>query len=249
MKDFDFIEALQKLLPWAAGLQLAPKIVISIIILLFATLFLLLIWSSPPDKSTSSDKKTGEKIAVESSGTQDTEYTPPKDSPAWPNYQAQKHLREPRSLTLYDLFLTDFPGSQRIGQNWKVTNPKGSLNIQYFSVIDLERRSKLLTFYIPVWQSMHDLCAYIFDQINSRNLTMPEEINMSQKGIGDSNVSTSKEAVFSGRIFIYHETELSAEEIGDLTKLYKTKNLDVQFRSSSYLSFRKMQIEADLRKQ
>ena len=41
----NFIEGLQNLLPWLAGLQLAPKIVVSIIILLSAMFFLLLIWS------------------------------------------------------------------------------------------------------------------------------------------------------------------------------------------------------------
>jgi hypothetical protein len=41
----DFIEGFQKLLPWLANLQIAPKIVISIIIILFAMFILLLIWS------------------------------------------------------------------------------------------------------------------------------------------------------------------------------------------------------------
>lgn len=41
----DFIEGVQKLLPWLASLQMAPKIVISIIIILFAIFILLLIWS------------------------------------------------------------------------------------------------------------------------------------------------------------------------------------------------------------
>lgn len=41
----DFIEGFQKLLPWLAGLQMAPKIVVSIIIILFAMFILLLIWS------------------------------------------------------------------------------------------------------------------------------------------------------------------------------------------------------------
>ena len=41
----NFIEGLQKLLPWLAGLPVTPKIVISVIILLAATFILLLIWS------------------------------------------------------------------------------------------------------------------------------------------------------------------------------------------------------------
>jgi hypothetical protein len=41
----DFIEGIQKLLPWLAGLQSAPKIIISIIIILAAAFILILIWS------------------------------------------------------------------------------------------------------------------------------------------------------------------------------------------------------------
>ncbi len=175
------------------------------------------------------------------------EPVPQKDSPGWPAYQARQHLRKPEKLTLYDLFLTDFSGSQMIGRSGPVNTPDGQIKIEYFFIIDLERRSKLLEFYIPWSHHTSDLCIDISDLINSQILTLPKDadVNISQKGIGDSNVSTSNEAIFSGRVFIYHETELLAEEIGDLTKLYKTKNLAVQFRSTSYLSFKKMRIEAD----
>lgn len=56
----DIIDALQKLLPWAAGLPLAPKIMISIIVLSFATLILLLIWT-PSEQQTTSDRTESNK--------------------------------------------------------------------------------------------------------------------------------------------------------------------------------------------
>jgi hypothetical protein len=59
MKD-NIIDALQKLLPWAAGLPLAPKIMISIIVLSFATLILLLIWT-PSEQQTTSDRTESNK--------------------------------------------------------------------------------------------------------------------------------------------------------------------------------------------
>jgi hypothetical protein len=53
----DFIEGLQKLLPFLAGLPFAPKIVISFIILLAAAFILLLMWSptqTKEDRNTTS---------------------------------------------------------------------------------------------------------------------------------------------------------------------------------------------------
>lgn len=40
----ELIEGLQKLLPWAANLPIVPKIVLSVILVLFTVLVLLLIW-------------------------------------------------------------------------------------------------------------------------------------------------------------------------------------------------------------
>jgi TRAP-type mannitol/chloroaromatic compound transport system substrate-binding protein len=52
----DFIEGLQKLLPWIAGLQFAPKVIISIIIILSATLILLLIWTPSTQRNATENK-------------------------------------------------------------------------------------------------------------------------------------------------------------------------------------------------
>jgi len=76
-------------------------------------------------------------------------------------------------------------------------------------------------------------------------LSKSDELEMIGKGIGDSTVSSSHDAKFSGTVFIYHESEMPAEQVGDLTRLFRSKNVHVQFRSSAYLSFKKMQIQAD----
>ena len=84
------------------------------------------------------------------------------------------------------------------------------------------------------------MCAYLAD-FSKKIFEDGSLVTFTQKGIGDSQISSSKQIPFNGRIFIYNETEIMAEQIGDLTKMYRARSLDVQFRSSSYLSFRKMQ--------
>ena len=49
----DVLEALQRLVPWLAGLTLAPKLIVSVIVLSLAALVLVLIWT-PPAKEQSS---------------------------------------------------------------------------------------------------------------------------------------------------------------------------------------------------
>ena len=168
---------------------------------------------------------------------------PSKDSPAWPNYIANKHLSEdPRSLTLYDLFLTDFKGSQKIGTKIKFTDNRNgrTVTVEEFAVINLERNTQILEFYIPFRDDTYRIAANLS---NDYQRFLSHDVVMSQKG--DSDLNSSQTAVFTGVIFIYNESELSAEQVGNLTKSFQDQGAKVQFRSASYLSNRKLQLLVD----
>lgn len=51
----DWLESLQKLVPWLAGLSTGPKIVVSTIAVAMTTLFLMLIWSPRIDSAPDQD--------------------------------------------------------------------------------------------------------------------------------------------------------------------------------------------------
>ena len=62
----DIFETLQKFFPWVAGLSLAPKIVISIIIILIAVFFLILIWQPKPERIEKSELNVSESEKIKS---------------------------------------------------------------------------------------------------------------------------------------------------------------------------------------
>ena len=64
------------------------------------------------------------------------------------------------------------------------------------------------------------------------------------KVLGESGITKSEDLIFSGRIFIYHESDLSLEQIGALAALYKSKGIDVKFRSHEYAVARSLTIGA-----
>ncbi len=62
----EFIESLQKLIPWAANLPIAPKLLVSLIMVALTTLVLLLIWTKPvsDEPITDSHSHSGSNEAV-----------------------------------------------------------------------------------------------------------------------------------------------------------------------------------------
>jgi pimeloyl-ACP methyl ester carboxylesterase len=69
---------------------------------------------SPLEKDHVILPKTKESIGTTDIVTPKKSPVPPeKGTPDWPYYEAKMHLTEPAKLTLYDLFLLDFEGTQR----------------------------------------------------------------------------------------------------------------------------------------
>lgn len=62
---------------------------------------------------------------------------------------------------------------------------------------------------------------------------LPKKIELGGGYKGE--MTTLKELVFSGRVFLYHEGFLSIPQKADLIRVYKAKNYDVQFRGPEYL--------------
>jgi hypothetical protein len=61
---------------------------------------------------------------------------------------------------------------------------------------------------------------------------------------GDLTTEWSKDLVFTGKFYAYHESELSHEQIGQLESLYKSKGFSIQFRGQNYATTRFLQSRA-----
>lgn len=173
---------------------------------------------------------------------------PEKGSPAWPEYEAREHLKNPRQITLHDLFLTDFEGAQKIGGHWAMfkSDKTVAISIEQYVVVNLETNTKQIEIYIPYYQDTYGICVTVANNFE-KALVQANEVDMSQQPWGGSAVHSSREAVFSQMIFIYHESQMGPEQIGDLTKLFKGRGVYADFRGESYLSARKLQLQTDLK--
>ena len=152
----------------------------------------------------------------------------------------------PSTLTLEDLFFRDLSSSTMSVYTQKTLRSAqfGDVRVLTCASVDLDRNVVTVGYYIPFSSNtvtvVKDLLWLIdIDKLVKDDLAFKAETRYP----GDSNTRSSATAVFTRVVYIYHEKEISAEEIGRLTTLYSSKNLRVQFRSQSYLEVRKLKAE------
>jgi hypothetical protein len=169
-------------------------------------------------------------------------------SPNDPSIVAKAHLQSPNDLTLRDLFLTDFGGTVASSDTLSMTNnATGRVSkVTERALYDLERQTVFLMFFIPFDQDTDELCSELPARVPAW-LKQSGEVVATQTPTGSSTVVSSKTAVFTRRVFVYHETDLPIEQLAELTKLFSAAGLDVLFRSQTYLAMKKLEIQASLR--
>jgi hypothetical protein len=109
-------------------------------------------------------------------------------------------------------------------------------------VFDLERRIKFLQYFIRRSEDTM-LLAQLAKERPVTAFSEPLNVTFQTKRPGDSDASNSKECRFTGSVFIYAESEMTAEQIGELTREYRSAGLLLQLRGSDYLSTEKLRIQ------
>ena len=106
------------------------------------------------------------------------------------------------------------------------------LNIETTLYRDAAARTKFLAFYIPHSNLTYDACLGLADDYGKIMDGMTSSVVV--RGVFGPNSSTveQNELVFSGRIFIFHEDELSLQQRASLDSLYRSKGLGLQFRGT-----------------
>lgn len=112
--------------------------------------------------------------------------------------------------------------------------------------MDYESKSKFMGIFIPVSEPFsesnkvtYSICALVPYHYKSFIDNSDNNVKITFKYYGEQQAG-NKDLTFSGRIFVYHEDNLSVEQIAELRKLYRENNLDVQFRGVDYLMFQNL---------
>jgi hypothetical protein len=156
---------------------------------------------------------------------------------------AKKRLdSDPERLTIYDLFLTDFePSDVKQARTMNISGI-GPLPIAVGATVvwQVETGSEFIMFYVPYTNQTKETCFYLAGQYQ-RLLEEAQKFGAHVKVPGESEQTSSKALVFSNRIFVYHETYLSPEQIIEVRNLYKSMGITILFRSTDYLANRKLE--------
>lgn len=151
-----------------------------------------------------------------------------------------------RGLSMREVFHKEFtgPGIMRFynsgNPNLTFDSPMMSRPtiIEASLILDSEAQTYFMAFYVPhswfTFKIIKDLAdRYKFAENNLRN-----DFNLGIR-IGTNTqpkpARMTEDAVFSRRIIIYHESDLNLSQKAEIERLYKKRNLHVQFRDMDYL--------------
>ena len=145
---------------------------------------------------------------------------------------------------------TDFSHTLKLSQNITVShkipeNASNSSIIKFNIYQDHAANTKFIGFYIPAASDTYQICIYLAESYKVFMDEFGGSVHVEFKSAGDFSYIPSHELTFTGRVYIYHETELSHEQLGQLIALYREKNLHVQFRGSNYATTRWLQDKAN----
>lgn len=163
---------------------------------------------------------------------------------------------ETASITLRTLFEeTDFADFFRARGEATIENDDGTktaIEVQVYR--DFSSKAMFLGLFIPHCDTTHQAdptdapCAKKTNAICKSFADHYSEAfkltgNASRGGFIGEPMTSAKDLTFTGRIYIYHEDELEPEQIVALRALYLAKNVEVQFRGSTYWYIKLLQAE------
>jgi hypothetical protein len=136
--------------------------------------------------------------------------------------------------TLLDLFKDDFTSPEISCAGYAPNRLTGAeaVQIQAWLCFDFASRSKFLSFYIPhsgITPNVLDYIANNYDKLTALNNYFIEV-----KKAGEPRLS-SKDFTFSGRIYLYHEDELTSGQRAILEKVFGAHGVEPVFRGTDYL--------------
>ena len=163
--------------------------------------------------------------------------------------EATKHLKhELGKLTVRDLFWSDFRSPENTSvrhSGFTIRNgDTGSLtHVSYAVIHQMQAGVKMLAFHIPYTEETPRI-AVSLSSMYKKPLDdyLDGAIETGKVATGDSEQLSSQNLILSNRVFVYHETYLSPEQIIEARNAWKSYGVTVIFRGTDYLENKKLEI-------
>ena len=151
----------------------------------------------------------------------------------------------PQTLEL--LFKTDFERTLRTNSELTLTSPQDAtiadkVLIQIYN--DMDTGTYFVGFYVPMSPRTADIIRYLADGYLSPTLQLRQGVEITSRDPADTTPLKFSDFNFSRRIYVYHEADLSIQDIAALDTLYRSKNLILQLRGRQYQTTRWLQKSA-----
>lgn len=138
---------------------------------------------------------------------------------------------------LHRLFKTDFSHTLKISQPMfeiKDTNKKVEAQLH----ADFDGNSIFISLYIPSSPKTYQICEEMINHYDKVLEWKSKAVEIQTHWPGERPMEL-KDLRFTGRILIYHEYPIFESKLASLITLYKSKNLQPQFRGPDYSYGRK----------
>lgn len=145
--------------------------------------------------------------------------------------------------TLHDLFRSDFVGD-KTSRTWRVNPQNGhpGFDFEYAIVGSSVYNSKFLVYYISSTENTRDSCVWL---ATHSDVIFHDGVQMdyTTRVPGDSGTRSTSTEVFTGNVYIYHETYMPQAITSELTKLFAKHEQALVFRSVDYLSHKQLEMK------
>jgi hypothetical protein len=149
---------------------------------------------------------------------------------------AQAEPAQLAPMTVKSLFSSDFPEFYKSAISGSVVFEDGErVQIKTQEYEDFQGKSSFIVFYIPETSKTARVCTRLANSVPGELKTIETDRDASVTTDGFETSTHLRDLVFSGRVYVYHETPLSLKQKSDLTEYFKRRHLDVQFRGWGYL--------------
>jgi len=156
---------------------------------------------------------------------------------------SQKHWKN----SLEDLYARSFPNllstEQKIQLELKGSNDfNQAFEIRFRLYQDFDSHTDFASVFVPSFKDAQladmtqEILTSLSDQIKPNRELLRSSVGVGLKAPG-SAYTEGKDLVFSGRVFIFTQNNLTPIQVGELTKIYKEKKMFLEIRGNDYWLF------------
>jgi hypothetical protein len=136
--------------------------------------------------------------------------------------------------TLRGYFDTDFKHDLSANHSQVVRSVDGTLELEIIARLhyDFDSNAKYVSYYVPSTDRLSEVCCHLLSNLDTA-LSIADRVRVASGKIGEEMAKHS-DLQFTGRVFLYHDGVLSAEQCSALHSLATDRGISLRLRGPQY---------------